>query len=107
MLDDNYSKESRTPLIKYLHDIKDIENNKGYLLNKKYLYNIFYKNNKSKLMKHKLDEYYFMKKSMNNSTDFQWLGLYIDFFDNKNIESIKVEFSIKLLKKINDYNVNF
>jgi hypothetical protein len=105
IFDENYSNDNKSPLIKYLSDIKDINNNKGYLLNKKYLYNIFYQNNSSKLLKYKSDEYYFYKKSTKNPIDFQWLGLYVDFFGNNKIESIKVEFSIKLLKNINNTNL--
>ena len=107
IFDENYSNDNKTPLIKYLPDIKDINNNKGYLLNKKYLYNIFYQNNASKFLKYKSDEFYFYKKSMKNPVDFQWLGLYVDFFENTKIENIKVEFSIKLLKNINNSNLNF
>ena len=45
---------------------------------------------------------------MKNSIDFQWLGLYVDFYENNKIETIKVEFSIKLLKNINNSsNLNF
>ena len=108
VLDENYSNDNKSPLIKYLSDVKDINNNKGYLLNRKYLYNIFYQNNTSKLLKYKSDEYYFYKKSVKNSIDFQWLGLYVDFYENNKIDTIKVEFSIKLLKNINNSsNLNF
>jgi len=108
IFDDNYSKDNRTPLIKYLSDIKDIDNNKGYLLNKKYLYSIYYYNSYSKLLKYKSNEFYFSKKSTNKNIDFQWLGLYIDFFENNiKTEYIKVEFNIKLLKKINNLYSNF
>jgi len=43
---------------------------------------------------------------MKKSIDFQWLGLYVDFYENNKIETIKVEFSIKLLKNINNSNSN-
>jgi len=107
IFDENYSNDNKSPLIKYLSDIKDVNNNKGYLLNKKYLYNISYHNKTSKLIKYKSDEFYFYKKSMKTAIDFQWLGLYVDFFENNKIETVKVEFSIKLLKEINKSNLNF
>jgi hypothetical protein len=107
--DDNYTKDIRTPLIKYLSDINDIYDNKGYLFNKKYLYNIYYKNNFSKILKNIDNEYYFIKKSTNKPEYFQWIGLYIDNFQDKNnieLINILITFDIKLIKKINTYATN-
>ena len=103
--DDNYTKDIRTPLIKYLSDVSDVYDNKGYLFNKKYLYNIFYINNFSKILRNIDNEYYFFKKSTHKFEYFQWIGLYIDYFQDKNnleLIDITINFDIKLLKKINN-----
>ena len=104
IFDDNYTKDIRTPLIKYLSDVNDIYDNKGYLFNKKYLYNIYYKNNFSQILRNTDNEYYFLKKITNKPENFQWIGLYIDNFPDKNnldLINIIVSFDIKLIQKIN------
>jgi hypothetical protein len=104
--DDNYTNDIRTPLIKYLSDVIDIYYNKGFLFNKKYLYNIYYKNNFLKILKNIDKEYIFIKKNTYQKEYFQWIGLYIDYFQDKNnneFVDILVSFDIKLLKKINTY----
>lgn len=108
--DDNFAKDVRTPLIKYLSDITDIHNNNnGYLFNKKYLYNIAYKNSLSTLYKNNNNEFYFYKKPSIKSVDYQWIGLYIDNFINNTNEAIyiTISFDIKLLAKINNKELNF
>lgn len=111
---DNYSNENRTPLIKYLIDLNDtiLYKNKGYLFNQKYLYNIFYSNNYSKIMKNYDDEFYFYKMKTTKPVYDQWIGLYIDYPNNNttNTIDIKITFSIKLLKNIifnkkNDFGI--
>ncbi len=101
--DDNYAKNIRTPLIKYLSDAKNINtNNNGYLFNKKYLYQIYYTNAHSRVLKNNNDEFYFNKSATTTHTPYQWIGLYIDYF-NENKETtcdIRIEFSIKLLRNI-------
>ena len=110
--DDIYTKNTRTPLIKYLSDLSslnDIDNNKGYLFNNKYLNNIFYKNRFSKILKSYEDEYYFYKKKTVNPEKYQWIGTYINSFDEKITSKIDiiVQFDIKFLKKINNVDVDF
>jgi hypothetical protein len=104
--DDNYSKDIRTPLIKYLSDIKNINNNKGYLFTKKYLINIYYKNNHSKIIKNYDNSYYFLKKKTNKYEQYQWLGIYLNNFSKeKSIDkliNITVSFDIKLLKELDN-----
>lgn len=103
--DDNYSKDTRTPLIKYLSDVKDINKNNGYLFNKKYLNNIYYTNSFSKILKNENNEYYFYKRNTMKEEYYQWIGIMIDMFD-KNLKNdtidITVNFDIKLLKRINN-----
>lgn len=99
IFNDNYSIDSRTPLIKYISDITDINDNNGYLLNKKYMNNIYYKNTYSKILKNNENEFYFYKKKTTRIEDFQWLGLYINDIITDNIT---VNFNIKLLKHINN-----
>ncbi len=104
--DDNISKNINTPLIKYLSNINNQKNNQGYLFNKKYLYDVYYSNNYSKIFKNNNNEFYFSKVKTFNNVPFQWIGLYIDNIsqnDNK-VENIKVTFKIKLLNKINNNN---
>lgn len=110
--DDNYTKNIRTPLIKYLSDIDNntINNNNGYTFNKKYLYNVFYKNNFSKIFKNENNEFYFYKKETFKEEYYQWIGMYVDTFDNLNKNEkidIIVNFDIKLLTDINKSNINF
>ena len=112
--EDNYSKNTRNPLIKYLSDIKDTNNNEGYLFNRKYLNNIIYKNKFSKIIKNSDEEYYFHKKKTLKSEKYQWMGTYINLFDdnkdnkdNKDKTNIKISFQIKILKKINNLNSNY
>ena len=104
--DDNYSKDIRTPLIKYLSDIKNINNNKGYLFTNKYLLNIYYKNNHSKIIKNYDNSYYFLKKKTNKFEQNQWLGIYLNNFNKeKSIDkliNITVSFDIKLLKVLDN-----
>jgi hypothetical protein len=103
--DDNYSNDTRTPLIKYLSDINDVNKNNGYLFNKKYLNNIYYTNSFSKFLKTDNNEYYFYKKYTMKEEYYQWIGLYIDYFDKNlknNMINITVNFDIKLLKNINN-----
>ena len=101
--DDNYTKNIRTPLIKYLSEINSTFNNNGYLFNNKYLYDIIYYNKYSKILKINNNEFYFLKKSSKKPVPFQWIGLeYNDNYkpDNNNVIKIKIEFKIKLLKNI-------
>jgi hypothetical protein len=108
--DDNYTNNDRTPLIKYLNDIREINNNNGYLFNKKYLYHIYYYNNESKILKNERDEYYFYKKNTHKYIPYQWIGIYLDYIftnnilnkNNQQLIDINIEFSIKLLKNINN-----
>lgn len=104
--DDNYSKNINTPLIKHLSNINNQKNNKGYLFNVKYYYDVYYSNNYSKILKNNNNEFYFSKIKTINNTPFQWIGLYIDNItqnDNK-VENINVNFQIKILDKINNNN---
>jgi hypothetical protein len=110
--DDNYTKNTRTPLIKYLSDIDNntIYNNDGYTFNKKYLYNVFYKNNFSKILKNENNEFYFYKKETFKEEYYQWIGMYVDTFDNLNKNEkidIIINFDIKLLTDINKSTINF
>lgn len=107
--DDNYAKNTRTPLIKYLSEVNNINTNNGYLLNNKYLYDIIYYNKYSKILKINNNEFYFYKKPTYKSTPFQWIGLeYVDNNTTKNNTILKVAFEIKLLKNINIYdNINY
>jgi hypothetical protein len=110
ILDDNYFKNSKNPLIKYLKDISNIDNNKGFLITNKYLYEIFYKNNYSKILKNIDNEIYFYKKYTIKYEPYQWIGIYLDFLNNNNTkkkENIKISFNIKLLKKINKNIIDF
>ena len=102
--DDNYSKNIRTPLIKYLSDAEFISNNKGYLFNIKYLYYLYYHNLYSKIMKNDMNEFYFYKERTIKGEYYNWIGLFIEnFTDNKmsnELMNIKITFNIKLLKEI-------
>jgi len=101
--DDNYTKNIRTPLIKYLSEINSTFNNNGYLFNNKYLYDIIYYNKHSKILKINNNEFYFLKKSSKKSVPFQWIGLEYNYnykSDNYISIKIKIEFEIKLLKNI-------
>jgi hypothetical protein len=107
IFDDNYSSNTRTPLIKYLSDINNININNGYLIEKKYFNNIFYYNNYSKVLKNIYDEFYFYKKKMLKSEDYQWIGTYLNDIENLNItENIIITFDIKIMKNIKDINNN-
>ena len=110
--DDNYSKNMRTPLIKYLSDsdFSSIQsfafsNNNGYLFNNDYLYNIYYSNTYSKILKNKtetVDEFYFYKKKTLDYEKYQWIGLFLNNIENIDIDkNIIINFDIKFLKKIN------
>jgi hypothetical protein len=111
--DDNYSDESRTPLINYLTDINNIYNNNGYLMNNKYFYNIYYQNNYSRILKNEYNEFYFYKTITNKYIPYQWIGIHLDYDNNnnKNIDAelieIKIEFNIKLLKNIENSKLNY
>ena len=108
--DDNYYNNMRTPLIKYLSDINDTNNNEGYIFNKKYLNNIYYRNKYSKILKDCNNEFYFHKINTSKHVPYQWLGLYID--NQVKLDPIKtddilsdktnitIEFEIKLIKNI-------
>jgi len=102
IFEDNYDKSKRTPLIKYLSD-KDINISpkKGFLLNEEYLYNIYYHNKYSKILKTS-EEYYFYKNPTIKYEPFQWIGLYIE---NNVMTNITISFYIKLMKYI-DTNIN-
>jgi hypothetical protein len=91
-----------------LANINNPKNNKGYLFNKKYFYNVYYSNKYSKIYKNNNNEFYFSKIKTYNNTPFQWIGLYIDNLnENENkIENITVIFKIKLLNEINNNNYN-
>ena len=117
--DDNYSKNMRTPLIKYLSDydsnFSEIQsftflNNNGYLFNNDYLYNIYYSNNYSRILKNKtetVDEFYFYKKKTLEHEKYQWIGLFLNKIENIDIDNnIIINFDIKFLKKININNTN-
>ena len=79
--ENNYNKYERTPLVTYLSDINDkneITNNKGYLFNKKYINNIFYSNQYSKIIKNINSEFYFYQSKTRNEQLYQCMGLYIN-----------------------------
>ena len=98
MYPDNFTDKQKTPFIQYLFDIKNTEKNKGYLLDKDYCNNIYYKNDFSKIVK-KNNEIYFYKKKTLKSEDFQWIGLYVNNIEDINIsENIIVSFDIKICK---------
>jgi hypothetical protein len=107
---ENYYSNSRNNIVTYLNDYNDFYNNNGYLFDKFYLKNIFYKNNFSKIYKNNQEEFYFYKKYSYQYEDFQWIGLYIDNIEDNlnNLKeiSIKVLFEIKLLKNFNLDNLN-
>jgi hypothetical protein len=105
--DDNYSVNMRTPLIKYLNDITDVNNNKGYLFNKKYMNNIYYKNNFSQMLKNYDGEFYFNKKRSLKSEPFQWIGLHVDDLEGMQEDEITVKFDIKIMKNIDVGNYEF
>jgi hypothetical protein len=110
IFDDNYSKNSRTPLIKYISDIEYINLNNGFLFNNNYINNIYYNNKYSKILKNNDDHFYFYKNQTINSEPFQWIGIYIDNLNNKNIfnDNITIQFYIKLIKDINYIeNINY
>jgi len=108
IIDNNYETNMRTPLIKYLSDINNINNNNGYLIDKKYFNNIFYYNKFSKILKNIDNEFFFIKKKMLKSQDFQWIGIYLNDIENLNInENITVSFDIKLTKNIKNISNNF
>lgn len=108
MFDDNYIQNVKSPLIKYLNTIEGLNDNKGYIFNKKYLYDIYYKNNYSKFLKNSNNEFYFYKNKTNNYKINQWVGLYIDNLNDSNkTENIIVKFSIKILKELNINISNF
>ena len=103
--DDNYTNNIRTPLIKYLSEINNIDNNRGYLLNNKYLYDIIYYNKYSKIIKLDKNEFYFYKNHTDKSIPFQWLGLeYFEMSKVNNLSSIKVQFEINLLRNLTLYD---
>ena len=105
---DNYTYDKRTPLINYLSDIKDITS-KGYIFENKYYYYINYVNQYSKMFLNNQNEYYFYKNKISNNTPYLWIGTYLNYFKdtkNQNI-TIKIEFLIKLLKKIFKNNSEF
>jgi hypothetical protein len=110
IIDDNYETNIRTPLIKYLSDINNINNNDGYLIDKKYFNNIFYYNKYSKILKNINNEFYFYKKKILKFEDFQWIGIYLNDIENLNItENITISFDIKfteIMKNINNNNDN-
>jgi hypothetical protein len=85
ILDDNYSKDMRTPLIKYLSDINTVDNQKGYLFDNKYYYNVYYYNDYSKIIKLEKNEFYFYKKRMVKPESFQWIGLHLNDIEHLNI----------------------
>ena len=110
--DDNYSKNIRTPLIKYLSDVQNISNNKGYLFNSKYLYYLYYHNTYSKIMKSEVNEFYFYKVRTIKEEYYNWVGLFIENFGDTDkisneLINIKVTFNIKLLKEIKVENTNY
>ena len=110
IIDNNFEKNNRTPLIKYLTDVPYYLNNTGFLLNNYYLYDIIYKNKNSQLIKLNPNEFYFKKKKTLKSEPFQWLGLQFMNFNNINKLSfeIYIEFEIKLIKPIIRYkNINY
>ena len=119
--DENYSINTRNPLIKYLPNIENVLNNKGYLFNKNYINNIFYQNNYSKMLRNNKNEFYFYKNKTLVSESFMWIGLYLDnieiddYISNASFNAslndvfnisinIDVVFDIKFIKKINSNN---
>jgi len=103
--DENCHDDIRNSFITYLFDYYDFNNNNGFLFNKSYLIDIFYKNNISKICKNSDNEFYFYKKYMNQYEPFQWIGLYLDNIEDtinhlKEL-SITISFEIKLLKNFN------
>jgi hypothetical protein len=103
---ENYQYNKRTPMINYLSDIQEMNNNKGYLFENKYYNYINYTNNNSKMFVTDKNEYYFYKNKTTKYTPYMWIGTYLNYMkDNINeIINIKIEFSIKILKKIDIYN---
>jgi hypothetical protein len=115
--DENYDKNTRTQLIKYLSDnesiskhLNNFKNNNGYFFNNNYLYNIYYSNNYSKILKsndNNIIEFYFYKKTTIKNEKYQWIGLYLQDLEKINIDkNIKIKFDIKFIKKINIDNSN-
>jgi len=109
--DNNYSINDNTPLITYLNnsEINEIKNYNGYLFNEKYILNIYYSNKYSKFLKKNNEEFYFYKNKTSKTEAFMWCGLHLNdleimTFNNK---TIKINFSIKLLKNINYDYINF
>ncbi len=103
-----YNGISNPSFINYITDIENLNNNLGYLLDNKYYNNIIYTNNNTifYLNNH---EYYFYKNKTTKSTSYMWIGRYINYLNNTNINNkinICVEFYIKLLKHININNNN-
>ena len=108
IFDDNYSNNMRTPLIKYLSDINNVNINNGYLFDKKYFNNIFYYNNYSKMLKNNENEFYFYKNKMLKYEDYQWIGTYLNDIENLDItENISISFDIKLIKTMKNASSNF
>jgi hypothetical protein len=107
IFNDNYTKNMRTPLIKYISDINNVNMNNGYLFENKYYNNIYYYNNYSKILKNTKDEFYFYKNKMLKPEDFQWIGIYLNNIENLNItENISIKFEINFLTDIKRYNHN-
>lgn len=108
IFNDNYTYDKRTPFINYLSDIKDITT-KGYIFENKYYNYINYVNNYSKMFVNYQNEYYFYKNKTTINTPYLWIGTYLNYIkENKNQHiSIKVEFTIKILKKIFKNNSEF
>ena len=101
---ENYSINMRNPLIKYINDIDDIYNNKGYLFSKKYMTDINYINKYSYICKKYDGEFYFRKNKTEHSVNYQWIGLDIDYVEKSNAI---VEFDINLKMNLNlNLNMN-
>jgi hypothetical protein len=105
---DNYSNNIRTPLINYLSDLNNVTE-KGYIFENKYYYYIYYSNSDSKIFLTTTNEFYFYKNKTIKYTPYLWIGTYLNYIkDNKNeLINIKIEFSIKLLKKIYTNTLDF
>jgi hypothetical protein len=108
MYNENFTNDMRTPLLNYLTDLKDINNNKGYLFNNKYYNYIIYRNSDSKIFVNDNNEYYFYKNKTSKSIPYMWIGTYVNYIKETILEliDIKIEFYIKLLKKIHVRNNN-
>ena len=111
IFNNNYYINDNTPFITYLNNsqINDIKNYNGYLFNEKYILNIYYSNKYSKFLKNNNGEFYFYKNKTTKTEPFMWCGSELNDLEIMNFSSktIKISFTIKLLKQINYNYINF